>query len=340
MERLNRRFVLARRPQGLPAASDFRMETVPVPDPGPGEVLVRNAFVSVDPGMRARLGEATSYAAPLGLGETVEGATVGHVVASRNERFHEGDVVATGFGWQEWGLSDGRGLRKVEPRLPPTASIGVLGVPGLTAWVAMMELAPPEPGQTVLISSAAGPVGATAGQIARDVGARVVGIAGGHAKCVWLREELKFETVIDRHQTPDLEGSIAAAAPKGVHVYLDNVGGHTLDAAIANMALGGRIVVSGQVADYNAPTEAREGVRNLSLFITRRLSMRGFVVYDHAKSFRAAWTDLEDRVFHGRLKWREEIIEGIENLPDAFIGLFRGENFGRRLVKVGDALKR
>jgi len=316
-------------------ADDFRLETVPVGEPATGEVLVRNVFVSVDPGMRARLDDVVSYAPPTAIGATIEGASVGHVVASANERFVVGDVVAGGFGWQEWGLSDGRGLRKLDPRLPPSAAIGVLGVPGLTAWVALRELAPPASGQTVLISSAAGAVGATAGQIARSMGARVVGIAGGAAKCAWLRDELGFDAVIDRHESANMEEAIARAAPEGVHVYLDNVGGYMLDAALANMAQGGRIVVSGQVADYNEPFASREGVRNGSLFITRRLTMQGFVVYDHARSFRDAWAELEAGILNGSLKWREEVIDGIENLPEAFIGLFRGDNFGRRLVRVG-----
>ena len=335
----NRRFVLARRPAGVPVAADFRLEAVPLREPGEGEVLVRNIYLSVDPGMRARLGEEASYAAPLGIGETVEGASVGRVVASRNPRFAEGDMVSGGFGWQEWGLSDGRGLRKLDPRLPPSAAIGVLGVPGLTAWVAMRELAPPSAGQTVLISSAAGPVGATAGQIAKAMGARVVGIAGGAEKGAWLTGELGFDAFIDRRSVPpdtaSLAAEIARLAPDGVHVYLDNVGGHVLEAAVETMAPGGRIVVSGQVADYNLPLARREGVRNVSLFITRRLVMRGFVVYDHAKSFRDAWTELEEGILSGRIKWREEIFDGIEALPEAFIGLFRGDNFGRRLVRVG-----
>ncbi len=335
MTRSNRRFVLARRPAGLPVADDFRMETVPVADPAAGQVLVRNVFVSVDPGMRARLDDVASYAAPTAIGGTIEGASVGHVVASANERFAVGDVVAGGFGWQEWGLSDGRGLRKLDPQLPPSAAIGVLGVPGLTAWVALRELAPPSSGQTVLISSAAGAVGATAGQIAKSMGARVIGIAGGAAKCAWLHDELGFDAVIDRRHSTNMEDAIAQAAPDGVHVFLDNVGGHMLDAALANMAQGGRVIVSGQVADYNVPFASREGVRNGSLFITRRLTMQGFVVYDHARSFRDAWAELEAGILSGSLKWREEIIDGVENLPDAFIGLFRGDNFGRRLVGVG-----
>jgi len=335
MTRSNRRFVLARRPMGLPVADDFRLETVPLAEPAQGQVLVRNVFVSVDPGMRARLDDVASYAPPTALGAAIEGASVGHVVASANERFVVGDVVAGGFGWQEWGLSDGRGLRKLDPRLPPSAAIGVLGVPGLTAWVALRELAPPASGQTVLISSAAGAVGATAGQIARSMGARVIGIAGGQEKCTWLRDELGFDAVVDRHLSRNLEDAIAQAAPEGVHVFLDNVGGHMLDAVLANMAQGGRVVVSGQVADYNVPFASRDGVRNGSLFITRRLSMQGFVVYDHARSFRDAWTELEAGIQSGSLKWREEIIDGIENLPDAFIGLFKGDNFGRRLVRLG-----
>ncbi len=330
-----RRIVLARRPEGLPRREDFRLETVAVPSPGDGQVLVHNIYCTADPGSRGRLGGEKSYARPLELGEPIEGSTIGEVIAGHNPKFAVGDIVAGAFGWQEYGLSDGRGLRKLaaDPQIPLTAHVGVLGIPGLTAWFGLKDLGRPQPGETVLISSAAGAVGATAGQIARLLGCRTIGIAGGERKCRWLREEIGFDAVIDHHKG-DLAPAIAAACPTGVNVFFDNVGGETLEAAVANMALRGRIVISGQVSEYNKPAAQRTGLRNVVAFIGQRLRMEGLVVFDYSKQFSTAIDEMSGWIRDGRLKFREEIAQGIETLPDLFIGLLSGRNFGRPLAQI------
>jgi hypothetical protein len=327
-----RRVVLARRPDGVPVPDDFRLETVPLAPAQPGEVVVRNTYVSVDPGMRARLSGSETYAAPLDLGEVIEAASLGQVVASDNPKFGLGATVAAGFGWQEYGRGDGRGLRLVtDTRLPVTTAIGVLGIPGVTAYFGLRDIGRPQPGETVLISSAAGAVGSAAGQIAKIGGARVVGIAGGPAKCRWLVEELGFDAAVD-YRAADFEAALAAACPSGVDVLFDNVGNALINQVMPLMRPRGRIVVSGQVADYNS--KAPPGLDHTDLFITRRLRMEGLVAFDFAREFKTAWADLTGWILDGRLKYREDILDGIEALPEAFAGLFRGENFGRRLVRL------
>jgi NADPH-dependent curcumin reductase CurA len=329
-----RRFVLACRPQGVPRETDFRLETRDLPALQEGQILVANAYASVDPGMRARLGEEATYAAPLQIGETVEGATVGRVIASRNPKFSEGDWVAAAFGWSEHGLSEGRGVRKIaDQRVPLSAQIGVLGIPGITAYFGMLDIGKPKAGETVVVSSAAGAVGSAAGQIAAIHGARAVGIAGGGEKCAWLRT-IGFAEAIDRRAEPELRAAVARACPSGVDVLFDNVGNAFLDAMLPLMRPGGRIVVSGQVADYNTPAAERPGLRNTSYFITARLTMRGLVAFDYFREFPKAWADLTQWIIDGKLQYREDIDEGFENLPRAFIGLFSGDNFGRKLVHI------
>ena len=332
-----RRIVLARRPHGLPRPEDFRLETVDVAQPVDGQVLVHNIFCTADPGSRGRLSGEKSYALPLELGEPIEGSTVGEIVRSSNPKFAVGDIVAGAFGWQEYGLSEGRGLRKIarDPKIPLTAHVGVLGIPGLTAYFGLKDLGRPQPGETVLVSSAAGAVGATVGQIARMLGCRAVGIAGGERKCRWLREEIGFDAVIDHHNG-NLTHAIAAACPAGVNVFFDNVGGETLEAAVANMAMRGRIVISGQVSEYNKPAAERTGLRNVVAFIGQRLRMEGLVVFDYSKQFGAAIEEMSGWIRDGRLKFREEIAQGMESLPELFIGLLSGRNFGRPLAQIRD----
>ncbi len=330
----NRRFVLARRPQGVPVADDFRLETVALPEPAEGQVVVANRFISVDPGMRSRLSAAETYAAPLDLGAVVEGATVGQVAASRNPKFQPGDWVASAFGWQEYGLSDGRGMRKLaDDRVPPSTAIGVLGIPGITAYFGLSEIGRVREGETVLVSSAAGAVGSAAGQIAAIRGARAVGIAGGPDKCRWLTDELGFAAAIDRRAEPDLAAAVSRTCPDGVDVLFDNVGNALIDAVLPLMRRGGRIVVSGQVADYNAGPE-RPGIVNTQFFITSRLTMAGLVAFDYVRQYPQAWAEMTDWILAGRLKYREDVVDGLEHLPAAFIGLFKGENFGRKLIRL------
>ena len=331
-----RRWVLAERPAGVPQQADFRLETEASPDIAEGQALIEVTHVSVDPGMRSRL-TGDSYAAALGLGETIESAGIGRVAASKSGRLPEGTVVMGGFGWTTQVVSDGRGVQVLDPgvfsgRVTPTASIGVLGIPGLTAYFGLKDLGKPVAGETLLVNSAAGPVGATACQIGRLLELKVVAVAGGAAKCAYLKDEIGVDAAIDYKAVGDLSQAIAQAAPDGVDIAFDNVGGEQLDAAILNMRPNGRIVVSGQVSEYNA--ENPRGIRWVTPFITKRLRMEGLVVYDYRKRFGEAQAEIAGWINSGQLRYREEIIEGFEALPAAFIGLFSGENFGRRLVKV------
>jgi NADPH-dependent curcumin reductase CurA len=266
----------------------------------------------------------------------VGSATVGQVIASRDERFAEGDWVAGAFGWQELGVSPGgRGIRKVAAGpIPPSAHIGVLGIPGLTAYFGLLDIGQPKPGETVLVSTAAGAVGSAAGQIARIKGARAVGIAGGPVKCRWLTEELGFGAAIDRLAEPDIAAAVARECPGGVDVFFDNVGNALVDAVLPLMRLHGRLVISGQTADYNLTPDQRAGLKNTRAFITRRLKMQGLVVFDYAARFPQAWSELTGWILDGRLKYLEDVVEGLEALPGAFVGLFNGENFGRKLARL------
>ncbi len=331
----NRRVVLAAHVDGFPKVSDFAVDSVDQADPADGEVLICNHFVSVDPGMRGRLSGQASYTAPVPLGDVVGSATVGRVIASRNPAFAEGQWVAGAFGWQDLGLSNGRGIRRIpEGPIPPSAHIGVLGIPGLTAYFGLLDIGRPQPGETVLVSTAAGAVGSAAGQIAKIQGARVVGIAGGPAKCRWLTEELGFDAAIDRHAESDMAAAVARECPDGVDVFFDNVGNSLVDPVLPLMRLHGRIIVSGQTADYNLRPDEQVGLKNTRSFITARLKMQGLVVFDYAKDFPKAWAELSAWILDGRLRFREDIVEGLEALPGAFVGLFQGENFGRKLARL------
>ena len=336
MSVINRRWVLASRPDGQPTLENFRLEEQELPDLGAHEILIHAHYFSVDPGMRSRL-SSDSYAAALKEGDLIEGAMVGVVQASNNEKFSSGDLVTGGFGWQEYAISNGRGVAKLngtlfQPPLTVTTAIGVLGIPGLTSYFGLLELGKPQKGNTVLVSSAAGPVGATAGQIAKLKGCRVVGIAGSQAKCDYVVKELGFDACINYKEVDDLSAAIATHCPDKVDIYFDNVGGEMLDAAILNMNEKGRLVISGAVSEYNK-AEPR-GIRNTLHFITHRLRMEGLVVYDYFKRFPEAQAEMAGWISTGRLKFTEDISEGIEGAPAAFIGLFEGENHGRRLIKV------
>lgn len=330
------RWVLAHRPDGLPQPSDFRIEPLDVRPLADGEALIRVSHVSVDPGMRSRL-SADSYAAALRLGDTIESAGIGTVATSRNAKLPEGATVMGGFGWTSHVISDGRGVQVLDPAIfsgpiTPTAAIGVMGIPGLTAYFGLFDLGKPKAGETLLVSSAAGPVGATALQIGKALGLKTIGIAGGAAKRAYVLEEARADGCIDYQSQTELTDAIQREAPEGVDIYFDNVGGVQLDAAILNMKPNGRIVVSGQVSEYNA-VEPR-GIRWITPFITKRLRMEGLVVYDYRKRFPEAHARLAAWIADGTVRYREEIIDGFDALPDAFIGLFSGQNFGRRLVRL------
>lgn len=329
-------WVLAARPDGVPKPSDFRIAMLDLPPLKDGEALIRVTHASVDPGMRGRL-TGDSYAPALGIGETVESAGIGQVVSSRTDRLPEGATVMGGFGWTTHVVSDGRGVQVLAPalfsgRVGPTAAIGVLGVPGLTAYFGLGDLGAPKGGETLLVSSAAGPVGATALQIGRELGLKTIGIAGGGAKRNYVLDEVRADGCIDYKAQSDLSAAIRREAPEGIDIYFDNVGGEQLDAAILNMKPGGRIVISGQVSEYNAAQP--RGIRWVTPFITKRLKMAGLVVYDYRKRFPEAQARLAAWIESGAISYREEIIDGFEQLPAAFIGLFAGENFGRRIVRL------
>ena len=330
----HQRWTLARRPQGLPTKDDFKLEQSPLPEPKDGQALVRVDYISVDPGMRSRL-SGDSYAPAMQIGTTIESAGIGTVIASRNPKFAEGTKVWGGFGWQSHILAE-RGMQALDPAIyngpvHETAAIGVLGIPGLTAFFGLGDLGKPKEGETVLISSAAGTVGATAGQMAKIEHCTAIGLAGSDAKCAYLRE-IGFDHAINYKTCGDLTAALKAAAPKGIDIYFDNVGGEQLDAAILNMRPRGRIVVSGQIAEYNEASP--RGIRHTTPFITQRLKMEGLVVYDYAPKFNEARTQMAHWIRHRKLSFKEEIVDGLENAPAAFRDLFTGETFGRRLVRV------
>lgn len=334
-----RRIVLARYVTGLPQPTDFRVEETAIPDVGEGQFLAKTLAFSVDPGTRSRLSGSASYAAGLKIGQVVDGFSVARVIESRHPKYAAGDLITAGAGWADHFVSDGRGYfaRIPERAVPISAWIGVLGVPGMTAYFGLKRVAEMKPGARVLVTSAAGPVGATAGQLAKAWGAaQVVGIAGGAEKCNWLTAKAGFDAAIDRHAANDLDAALRTAMPEGVDVLFDNVGNAMIDRVMVLMRPGGRIVVSGQVADYNLAPQDRPGIRNTAPFITHRLRMEGLVVFDDLKSFPAAQGEVADLIEAGRLAYVEERFEGLEAAPEAFCGLFRGENFGRRIIHLAE----
>jgi NADPH-dependent curcumin reductase CurA len=325
----SREIRLAARPRGTPAESDFALADVELADPADGELVIRNAFVSVDPYMRGRMNDAPSYVPPYRLGEPMSGDAVGRVVASRNPAWPEGAWVAHGRGWREAALSDGRGLRRVDPELAPVSTaLGVLGMPGLTAWHGLLEIGAPAAGETVFVSGAAGAVGSVAGQLAKLRGCRVIGSAGTDDKVSWLRE-IGFDDAFNYRSTDARE-----ALADGIDVYFDNVGGQTLEAAIRALRTYGRIVACGSISRYNA-ARGDAGPRNLFMITTKRLRMQGFIVFDHYDRFPDFLAEVAPLVREGRLRYRETITVGVEHAPRAFIGMLAGENTGKMLVRVG-----
>jgi NADPH-dependent curcumin reductase CurA len=329
----SREIRLAARPRGAPVAADFELAEVELPAPGEGEILVRNAFVSVDPYMRGRMNDAKSYVPPFALGEPMRGGAVGRVVASRSDRWPEGSWVQHDLGWREAAVLDGRGVRAVDPAVGPVStSLGVLGMTGFTAYVGIDEIGDVRPGETVFVSGAAGAVGSVAVQLAKVRGASVVASVGTPEKVAWLRE-LGIDAAFDYRETAT-EEALRQLAPDGIDVYFDNVGGDTLEAAIGALRLRGRIVACGSISRYNA-TEALPGPRNLFMVVTKRLRMQGFIVSDHADRFPAFLAEVGPLVADGTIRHRETVVDGIERAPEAFIGMLDGANVGKMLVRVG-----
>ena len=331
----SREIHLRSRPHGLPTAENFALVSVEVPTPShPDQVLVRNRFISVDPYMRGRMRDTRSYTPPFGLDEPLTGGAVGEVVSSTSDQFAEGDFVLHMFGWREYALAEPRQLTKVDPSLAPLQSfLGVLGMPGMTAYVGLLDIGKPQPGETVFVSGAAGAVGSEVCQIAKIQGCRVVGSTGSQVKARWLEEVAGVDVAINYKETSNLRRELKKACPDGIDVYFENVGGVHLEAALQYMNNSGRIAVCGMISMYNA-TSAQPGPANLALMIGRRLKMQGFIVSDHLERRDDFLRDVSGWMREGKLKWEETILEGIESTPEAFIGLFHGENLGKMLVKV------
>lgn len=325
------RIVLASRPKGQVVPENFRLESLPVPELKDGELLVRNHYMSLDPYMRGRMEDAKSYAAPQVIGETMIGGTVGEVVASKNAKFNVGDKVIGMLGWSEMGVSDGLLLRKVDTtHIPLSAYLGSVGMPGLTAWYGLTQIMQPKAGETIVVSAASGAVGSVVGQLGKQLGCRVVGIAGGADKCAYVVNELGFDACID-YKAGNLEADLAAATPDGIDAVFENVGGEIFDASLARMNAFGRIALCGLIAGYNGE---QLSIKNARVFLTMRLTMRGFIVSEHMDLWPQGLKELGGLVATGKLKFRESVAEGIAAAPEAFIGLLKGKNFGKQLVKL------
>ncbi len=325
---MSREIVLAARPAGLPRPSDFELRDSQPHEPADGEVLVRNVFVSVDPYMRSRMAGIRTYVGPYAIGDVIDGGAVGRVVTSRSGGFVEGDWVLSRLGWREQGVAPGDSLRKLDPGLaPPSTALGVLGMTGLTAWVGLTVIGAVQAGETIYVSGAAGAVGSIAVQIARLKGLRVIGSAGSEEKVEWLRS-LGIETF--DYRTTEPKESLA----DGIDVYFDNVGGEQLEAAIGALRPFGRVIGCGQIARYN-DERPEPGPRNISFLVTKRLRMQGFIVTDHFSLFPQFLAEVGPWVADGSIAHRETVLDGIERVPEAFAGLFRGDNIGKMLVRVG-----
>jgi NADPH-dependent curcumin reductase CurA len=332
-----RRIVLASRPVGEPKPSDFRLETFAVPAPGPGEMLLRTLWLSLDPYMRGRMSDAPSYAKPVGIDEVMEAGTVSEVAASNNPQFAKGDIVLSRAGWQTHALSKGGGLIKLDPKLAPVSTaLGVLGMPGMTAYAGLLEIGQPKAGETVVVAAASGAVGTVVGQIARIKGARAVGIAGGADKCRYVKEELGFDECID-HRAPDFAAQLKAACPKGIDVYFENVGGAVWDAVFPLLNTFARIPVCGLISQYSATEAPDMKYKTSQIFravLTKRLTIRGFIVTDFAAKHADFLRDVGQWLREGKIKYREDVVDGLEKAPEAFMGLLKGRNFGKLLVRV------
>jgi NADPH-dependent curcumin reductase CurA len=335
MSAVNHQFRLAARPVGLPKRSDWNFTEEPVPEPGEGEFLVKVLYLSLDPAMRGWMNEARSYIAPIGIGEVMRAGGIGQVIASKHKGFALGDHVYGGFGMQEYAVSKGDGAYRVDPKLAPLpVYLGALGMTGMTAYFGLLDVGKPEPGQTVVVSGAAGAVGMVVGQIARIKGCRAVGIAGGAEKCKFLVGELGFDAPID-YKSENVGKALRQHCPKGIDVFFDNVGGDILDAALANLARHARIVVCGAISQYNNTTPIKGPSNYLSLLVNRA-SMIGMVVFDYADRYPEAAKIMGGWLREGKLKSREDIVTGFETFPEALLKLFAGENFGKLVLKVAE----
>ncbi|KQV82401.1 2-alkenal reductase [Massilia sp. Root351] len=325
------RIVLASRPSGEVQASNFRLETAEIPAIADGQILIRNHYLSLDPYMRGRMSDAKSYAEPQPLDATMIGGTVGQVIASTHPKFAAGDFVAGMFGWSEIGVSDGALLRKLDTtHIPLSAYLGPVGMPGMTAWFGFNQIMQPKAGETVVVSAASGAVGSVVGQLAKLRGCRAVGIAGGKDKCDYVVNELGFDACID-YKAGKLDADLAAATPDGIDAIFENVGGAVFDAALARTNAFARVALCGMIAGYNGEDVP---IRNARVLLTNRLTVRGFIVSEHIELWPQGLGELGGLVATGKLKYRESVAQGLAAAPEAFMGLLKGKNFGKQLVKL------
>ncbi|TBZ79195.1 NADP-dependent oxidoreductase [Rhizobium leguminosarum] len=332
------RIVLASRPSGKPVAANFRLEQETVRDLAEGEILLQTLYLSLDPYMRGRMDDAKSYAKPVEIGGVMEGGTVAQVARSRNTAFKAGDIVLSHSGWQSYAISDGRGLQKLDPQTAPiTTALGILGMPGFTAYAGLRNIGKPKAGETLVVAAASGAVGSAVGQMAKIYGARVVGIAGGSRKCDHLRQELGFDVAIDHHSS-EFPAQLAAACPNGIDVYFENVGGHVWSAVFPLLNDFARIPVCGLIAHYNEGSSVLSGHDQLPAvmraILRKSLTIRGFIQREFADQRPDFYHQAGAWISEGRLKYKEDIVDGLENAPEAFLGLLEGENFGKLIVRV------
>ena len=329
----NRRIVLVSRPTGKATVENFRLETLDTPALGAGQLLVRNHWLSLDPYMRGRMNESRSYAAPQALNETMQGQTAGIVVESRNPTWPVGTPVLGNFGWQEYGVSDGDGLRKLDTKVVPlSAYLGAVGMPGVTAWYGLNWIIVPKPGETVAVSAASGAVGMIVGQLAKRAGTRAVGIAGGEQKCRFVVQELGFDACVD-YKSQDLGAQLKEACPNGIDGYFENVGGAVLDAVLPRMNASGRIALCGLIAGYNGVAIP---ITNPTWLLISRLRPQGFIISEHFDIWPQALQELGVAYANRAIRYRESVAQGLENAPQAFLGMLEGQNFGKQLVKLID----
>ncbi len=342
-----KRIVLAKRPEGAPTAENFRLESAPMPEPGPGEVLVRVLYLSLDPYMRGRMDDAKSYAQAVAVGGTMEGGCVAEVEVSNDSGLKPGDIVLGMFGWATHGVAEAKALRKIDPDIAPiSTALGVLGMPGLTGWIGLNEYGRPKPGETLVVSAATGAVGSMVAQLGRIHGLRVVGVAGGAEKCAWAVDTLGLDACLDHRAAADakaLRQALEEACPDGVDIYYENVGGKTLEAVVPLMNVGGRIPVCGMIAWYNrgvlGPGQQPGGDRLPRVWRTilvKRLSVNGFIIFDHFHRYPEFAKEIGGYLRDGRISYRETVAEGLESAPEAFLAMLQGGNFGKQLVKVSE----
>ena len=326
----NKRIVMASRPQGWVTEGNFRLETAPVPKPAEGEVLVKNLWLSLDPYMRGRMSDAKSYVKGVDIGEVMVGQTVGEVIESRHPKLKKGDKVLTQLGWQLYGVA--KDVNRIEEgKAPLSYYLGCLGMPGMTAYFGLKEIGQPKAGETVVVSAASGAVGSMVGQLAKSWGARVVGIAGGPQKCAYVKDELGFDAAVD-YKAGNLHRDLKEACPRGIDVLFENVGGESLDTCLRLMNVFSRIIICGLIAEYNA-TEPY-GYRNLRSILVNRIRMQGMIVFDWRERYGEGLKVLLTMVEQKKLKYRESVVEGLENAPRGLISLLKGGNFGKQLVKL------